>query len=186
MGSSKTRLHLLLAAGVALAIGLVSGRSFTQIQPLPTGVTPFKPQGTLTPQPGPTITDGAFAAQANQVTVGADAPVNVAQLSLKPGQYVIHAKVVGTNGSGPQIALACGLTTQSPWSPQENGEIDYSSVTIASESRLPLALTGTVNTATAKGTTPIGTPLYLACRSSGGTTNVRWARLVAQAVTHVN
>jgi hypothetical protein len=186
MGYDRAPWPLLVAGASALGVSLVAARSFTQVPPQPVAVqnpSRFAPSsgGTLTPpQPAP-VTDGAFVAQADNVAVGAGAPVNVAQLVLKPGQYVLNAKLVGSIMTGPQVALACGLTTQGTWTPQAAGEIDYSSVTIASDSRLPLSLAGT-----AKPSLPFGTPVYLACRASAGSTvTVRWAKLVATAVTRV-
>jgi hypothetical protein len=185
MSIKKRRLHVILgAAGIAAATALVSARSFTQINP-PT-ITTSRSPGTINPPTTPSVTEGAFIAQTNQVAVGADAPVVVTQMFLKPGQYLLDAKVVGVNGSQQQVALACGLTTVLPWAPQDNGEIDYSSVTIAPESRLPLSLVGTMSTATARGVLPGGVTIALACRSSGGPVTVRWAKLTALAVPRIN
>ncbi len=189
MNIKKRRLHVLLgAAGIAAATALVSARSFTQINPpsITTAHAPGTITATFNPPTAPSITEGVFTVQSNQIAVGSDAPVVVAQVFLKPGQYVLDAKVVGVNDTQQQIALACGLTTVQPWAPQENGEIDYSSVTIAPQSRLPLSLVGTMSTATVRGVLPGGVTLALACRSSSGPATVRWVRLVARAVPHIN
>jgi hypothetical protein len=168
------------ALGLGAALALFGTQTLTHAQP---SFAPPKPTQIAPPTPS-TITQGVFVAQADHVVVGGASSVNVTQLWLKPGQYILSAKLVGTNSDGKQTALACGLTTSSPWAASETGDFDYSSVTIAADSRLPMALEGS---GVFKATTALGTPLYLACRAQqGSTVTVRWAKLVATAVPRIN
>jgi hypothetical protein len=168
------------ALGLGVALALFGATTLTRAQP---NFTPPKPTP-IAPPTQSTITQGVFVTQADHVLVGGASSVNVAQLWLKPGQYILSAKLVGTNAGGTQTALACGLTTSNPWAASETGDPDYSSVTIAPDSRLPMALQGS---GVFKATTALGTPLYLACRAQpGSTVTVRWAKLMATAVPRVN
>ncbi len=95
------------------------------------------------------------------------------------GSYEIIAKVVVSNDSADnQISVACALST-SPSA--DDTSIDYRSVTVAPQSRLPLTLLATHRYGLA-----VGTPVvWVACRSSGPG-SARWTKIVATPVSKIN
>ncbi len=178
-----------IAVAAATSLLLVGRSSLSGPGPGPGPKVP--PAPTFTPPGPPTLPnpptfppgakpDGAYVAALDTAVLPANQQVNVVRLALPPnGSYEIVAKVVVTNDSADNpISVACALST-SPSA--DDTTIDYSSVTVAPQSRLPLTLLATYRYAFT-----VGTPVvWVACRSSGPG-SARWTKLVATPVSKIN
>jgi hypothetical protein len=148
------------------------------LAPPPTGLPPL-----VNPPPIPegARPDGIYVSANESAALPVNTNVNLANVGMPRGSYQVTAKLVAINDSqDAQISIACGITpTQGG---PEGALVDYSSVTVAPQSRVPLSLMGTYSYPLT-----IGTPvLYVACRASAGTASVKWTKLVATPVGKIN
>ncbi len=179
MGRTTLTVGLGMAAALSITLATRATLSGPPLAPAPTGqprlnVPPPIPEGARP--------EGVYVASNESGTLPVNANTNLAKVGLPRGTYLVTAKLVAINDSqDAQISIACGITPTEGGGP-DGAPIDYSSVTVAPQSRVPLTLMGTY-------TYPLtlGNPvLFVACRSSAGTASVKWTKLVATPVSKIN